>query len=218
MITEPSNHRLGDPRVFGWSPFWTLKRLINDNLFDYVGPTIRQQRGLFLREFNSPRANASKFDEVLKIATEHVNSIVAEGEDSADVSDMRHLTDTFAVSLWGTSLYGRTDHSSSDQIIRVADDILSKAGGPWSSIVYSFLLTFRLITPGDPTRSEIRLKNESEAIIADNMSCLANYERDNPDAPARTMRNISIASGGERKGPLTKFAGQLARLNLFGKT
>lgn len=207
---------MGDPRVFGWSPFWTLKRLISDNLFDYVGPDARAQRGIFIREFNSPRANAAKFDEILRIATEHVVGIVGDNG-VATVADMRHRSDTFAVALWGEALYGRTDHHSSDHVIRVADDILARAGGPWSSIVYSFLLTFRLITPGEPTRSEARLKDQGEAIVNDNIRCLENYERDQPEAPTRMMRNLSVASGGDKSGPLTKFAGQFARLNLFGK-
>lgn len=201
--------------MFGWSPFWTLIRLISNNLFDYVGPEARAQRGIFVREFNSPRANAKKFDEIVKVATEKVNAITGDGKIS-EVHDMRHVADTFAAALWGENLYGRSDHQTDEEVIRVADEILARAGGPWASMVYSFLLTFRLITPGAPTWSEARLRAEGEALIANNFDCLHAYEQNNPDAPMKTMRALSVASGGRRTGPLTKFAGQFARLNLFG--
>lgn len=214
-MMQSDYRRLGDPRVFGWSPFWTLIRLISNNLFDYVGPDARSQRGIFIREFNSPRANATKFDEIVRVATKKVNSIVGD-RNIAEVHDMRHVADTFAAALWGENLYGRSDHHADEEVIRVADDILARAGGPWASMVYSFLLTFRLITPGAPTRSEARLRAEGEAIVVNNLECLQAYERNNPDAPMKTMRNLSVASGGGKTGPLTKFAGQFARLNLFG--
>lgn len=189
--------------------------MISNNLFDYVGPDARYQRGVFIREFNSPRANAAKFDEIVKVATKQVNGILGD-RNVAEVYDMRHVADTYAAALWGENLYGRSDHKADKEVIRVADEILARAGGPWASMVYSFLLTFRLITPGAPTRSEARLRAEGEAITANNFRCLEEYERNNPDAPMRTMRALSVASGGSKTGPFTRFAGQFARLNLFG--
>lgn len=190
--------------------------MISNNLFDYVGSDARAQRGIFIREFNSPRANAKKFDEIVSVATVKVNSIVGDSN-VAEVHDMRHVADTFAAALWGENLYGRSDPKADEDVIRVADEILARAGGPWASMVYSFLLTFRLITPGEPTRSEARLRAEGEALVANNMECLQAYEKENPDAPMKTMRSLSVASGGDKTGPLNRFAGQFARLNLFGK-
>jgi hypothetical protein len=38
---------------------------------------------------------------------------------------------------------------------------------------------------------------------------------EDPDAQMEVMHKLSVTSGGKQTGPLTKFAGQFARLNFF---
>lgn len=52
--------REGDIGRMSWSPFWTLRRLIGESLFNYVGPDTSHHRNVFIREFNSTKSNAEK--------------------------------------------------------------------------------------------------------------------------------------------------------------
>lgn len=206
---------MGDPRVFSWSPFWTLIRLLDNNLFDDVGHEAMRQRGVFIREFNNPKSNIGKFDGVVRVATEHVKGITG-GSDKATIADIRHAADNFAATLWGDTLYGRANALTDGRVMKVADEILRRAGSPWPSALYSVLLTLGLVQPGKPTPSEAKVRGEIEAIYEQNVEHLEEYERKNPDSPLKTIRSLSVADGGARSGPLTRFATQFARLNVFG--
>lgn len=211
-----TSFRLGDPRVFSWSPFWTLIRLLDNNLFDDVGHEAMRQRGVFIREFNNPKSNIGKFDGVVRVATEHVKGITGDS-DKATIADIRHAADNFAATLWGDTLYGRADALTDGRVMKVADEILRRAGSPWPSALYSILLTLGLVQPGKPTPSEAKVRGEIEAIYEQNVQHLEEYERKNPDSPLKTIRSLSVADGGPRTGPLTRFATQFARLNVFGR-
>lgn len=210
-------HRLGDPRVFSWSPFWTLIRLLDNNLFDDVGPESRRQRAVFIREFNHPRSNVDKFDDIMRIATDHVKGM-AGGASQGEVADIRHVADNFAATLWGDILYGRSDALTDGRVMSAASEILRRAGSPWPSALYSFMLTLGLVEPGKPTPSEAKVRAEIEDLYKKNVQHLEEYEHNNPDSPMKTIRSLSVANGGERTGPLSKFATQFARLNVFGKS
>ncbi|KAF2626373.1 putative N-alkane-inducible cytochrome P450 [Macroventuria anomochaeta] len=213
--TKLTRCRLGDPRVFSWSPFWTLTRLLDRNLFDDVGHEAMRQRGVYIREFNNPTSNVGKFEGVLRVATEHVKAIVGDA-DAARIGDIRHAADNFAATLWGDTLYGRSDALTDDRVMRVADEILRRAGSPWPSALYSFMLTFGLVEAGKPIPSEARIRAEIEDLYKKNVQHLENYERSNPDSPVKTIRSLSVADGGKRTGPLTILATQFARINVFG--
>lgn len=86
-----------------WSPFWTLRRLIGNSLFNQVGPQIVHPRNVFIREFNNNKANEAKFDTIRKIAKAHANALTGAGK-SADVDDIRYSADNFAIALWGETL------------------------------------------------------------------------------------------------------------------
>ena len=189
--------------------------MLDNNLFDDVGHEAMRQRGVFIREFNNPKSNIGKFDGVLRIATEHVKGIT-ENLDKAIIADIRHAADNFAATLWGDTLYGRADALTDGRVMKVADEILRRAGSPWPSALYSFLLTLGLVQPGKPTPSEAKVRGEIEAIYERNVQHLEEYERKNPDSPLKTIRSLSVADGGPRSGPLTRFATQFARLNVFG--
>ena len=208
--------RLGDPRVFSWSPFWTLIRLLDNNLFDDVGHEAMRQRGVFIKEFNNPLSNVGKFDGVMRVAAEHVRALAGD-TDSAEVPDIRHAADNFAATLWGDTLYGRSDALTDCRVMKVADEILRRAGSPWPSALYSFMLTFGLVQPGKPTPSEAKVRGEIENLYEKNVQHLEDYERNNPDSLMKTIRSLSVADGGKRTGPLTRFATQFARLNVFGE-
>ncbi|KAF3039826.1 hypothetical protein E8E11_005344 [Didymella keratinophila] len=206
---------LGDPRVFSWSPFWTLIRLLDHNLFDDVGHEAMRQRGVFIKEFNNPLSNVGKLDGVMRVAAEHVRAL-AENSNSTEISDIRHAADNFAATLWGDTLYGRSDALTDGRVMKVADEILRRAGSPWPSALYSFMLTLGLVEPGKPTPSESKVRTEIENLYEKNVQHLEDYERNNPDSPMKTIRRLSVADGGKRTGPLTRFATQFARLNVFG--
>lgn len=92
-----------------WSPFWTLRRLIGNSLFNYVGPETSHQRNVFIRKFNNTKSNSEKFETIAKIATAHANALAGEGT-TADVNDIRYSADNFAIAFWGETLYGNPNH------------------------------------------------------------------------------------------------------------
>jgi len=198
-----------------WSPFWTLRRLIGHSLFNDVGPNITHHRNVFIREFNSTKSNAEKFDTISKIATEHANALA--GDDStAEVEDIRYSADNFAIALWGETLYGNPNHHVGGRVLSLSETIINLAGNPWPSVWYSFLLFLKLVNPGEPTRSEAKLRAKVAQVVEKNIGKLEQYEYENPDAPLKTIRNLSVNTGGGRTGPLSRFASEFTNLNLFG--
>ena len=207
--------REGDPGSMNWSPFCTLRRLIGDSLFNLVGPETSHQRNVFIREFNSTKSNYEKFDTIIKIATAHANALT--GEDSiAEVDDIRHTVDNFAIALWGEILYGNPNNHIDGRVLSLSDTTLNLADSPWPSIWYSFQLFLKQVSPGEPTRSEAKLQARVTEIGERNIKKLEEYEHNYPDAPMKTIRNLSFMTGGGRTGHLSKFASQFTNLNLFG--
>ena len=198
-----------------WSPFSTLRRLIGSNLFNHVGPEISHQRNVFIREFNSTKSNSEKFDTITKIARAHINVLASEGS-TAEIANITNAADDFALALWGETLYGNPQNHVGGQILGLSKIILDLAGDPWPSIWYSFQLFLKLVTPGEPTRSEAKLRKKVTKVVDRNMEILEEHERRNPDAPLKTIRNLSVMSGGARTGPLSQFASEFTSLNIFG--
>lgn len=207
--------REGDPGRMSWSPFWTLRRLIGNSLFNYVGPEVSHQRNVFIREFNATKSNAEKFDTIKKIAQAHADSLTGNGT-TAEVDDIRYSADNFAIALWGETLYGNPNHHVGGKVLSLSETIINLAGDPWPSVWYSFQLFLKLVKPGEPTRSEANLRSQVAKVVERNIGKLEEYERNNPDAPLKTIRNLSVMSGGARTGPLSKFAAEFTNLNLFG--
>ncbi|KAJ4986766.1 cytochrome P450 78A3 [Stagonosporopsis vannaccii] len=214
-FTDEIASRLGDPRVFSWSPFWTLIRLLDNNLFDDVGREAMRQRGVFIREFNNPNSNVGKFDGIVRIAAEHVKGL-AGNAGKGEVADVRYVADNFAATLWGDTLYGRSDALTDGRVMSVATEILRRAGSPWPSALYSVMLALGLIEPGKPTPSEAKVRAEIEDLYEKNVQHLEEYEHKYPDSPMKTIRSLSVANGGKRTGPLSDAAAQFAGLNVFG--
>lgn len=79
------------------------------------------------------------------------------------------------------------------------------------------MLTSGLVEPGKPTLSEAKVRADIGDLYGKNVQHLEMYERSNPDSPMKTIRSLSVADGGQRTGPLTRFATQFARLNVFGR-
>ena len=198
-----------------WSPFSTLQRLIGPNLFNHVGPEVSHQRTAFIREFSSTKSNFEKFDTIAKIAAAHVNALADESS-TAEVANITIAADSFALALWGETLYGNPQNHIGGRILSVADTILHSAGDPWPSIGYSFRLLLKLVSPGEPTRSEAKLRAEVAKIVDGNMRILEEHERKNPNAPLKTIRNLSVMTGGGRTGPLSPLASEFTNLNIFG--
>ena len=198
-----------------WSPFYTLRRLIGHSLFNEVGPEISNHRNVFIREFNTTKSNSEKFDTIAKIATKHANALTGEVS-THELDDIRSSADDFAIALWGETLYANPNYHVSGRVLSLSEVIITLVGNPWPSIWYSFLLFLKLVSPGEPTRSEAKLRAEVADIIEENIGNLEEYEQSNPDAPLKTIRNLSIMTGGGLTGPLSKFALELANLNLFG--
>ena len=113
-------------------------------------------------------------------------------------------------------LYANPNYHVGGRVLSLSEVIITLVGNPWPSIWYPFLLFLKLVSPGEPTRSEAKLRAKVADIIEENIRNLAEYEQSNPDAPLKTIRNLSIMTGGGLTGPLSKFALEFANLNLFG--
>lgn len=198
-----------------WSPFYTLRRLIGHPLFNEVGPEISNHRNVFIREFNTTKSNSEKFDTIANIATVHANALTGEVS-TQEVDDIRSSANNFAIALWGETLYANPNYHLGGRVSSLAETIITLVGNPWPSIWYSFLLFLKLVNPGEPTRSEAKLRAKDANVIEENITNLAEYEQNNLDAPLKTIRHLSVMTGGGLTGPPSKFAFELANLNLFG--
>ncbi|KAH8889468.1 putative N-alkane-inducible cytochrome P450 [Thozetella sp. PMI_491] len=207
--------REGNVERMSWSPFWTLRRLIGHSLFNYVGPETSHQRNVFIREFNANKANAEKFIMMTKIAHEHAYILTGEAQ-SAEVDDIRYSADNFAIALWGETLYGNPEHHVGGKVLSLSRTIVDLAGNPWPSVWYSLQLYLNMVNPGDPTRSESRIRSRVYEVVKRNIIRLEEYERENPEAPLKTIRTLSVMTGGGRSGPLSEFASEFTNLNIFG--
>ena len=199
-----------------WSPFWTLRRLIGNSLFNYVGPETSLQRAVFIREFNSTKSNSRKFETIARIASAHVQALTGDNQVAA-IDDIRYFADNFAIALWGETLYGNPNHHVDGQVLSLSETIINLAGNPWPSVWYSILLLFNLVNPGEPMRSEAKLRGRVAKVVEGNLVKLEEYERNNPDAPLKTIRSLSVATGGSKTGQLSRFATEFTNLNLFGE-
>ena len=172
-----------------FSPFGTLRRLIGSSLFNHVGPEASHQRNVFIREFNNTKSNSEKFDTIAEMATAHVNSLTGE-RPAAEMDDITHSMENFAVSLWGEILYGNPSYHVGGHVLHLAGIVLKLAGDPWPPIWYFFQLLFKRVNPGESTRSEAKVRTKVSEIIQKSIGKLEEYERDNPDAPLKTMRKL----------------------------
>ena len=197
-----------------WSPFYTLRRLIGHSLFNEVGPEISSRRNVFIREFNTTKSNSEKFDSIAKIATVHTNALTSEV--LTDEVDIRSSADNFAIALWGETLYANPNYHVGGRVLSLSETIITLVGNPWPSVWYSILLFLKLVNPGEPTSSEAKVHAKVADVIERTMGNLVDYEQENPDAPLKTIRNLSVMTGGGLTGPLSDFALELANLNLFG--
>lgn len=145
----------------------------------------------------------------------HVNALTGEYS-SAEVTNITNAADNFALALWGETLYGNPQNHVGGRVLSLSETILDLAGDPWPSIWYSFQLLLKLVTPGEPTRSEAKLRAKVAKVVDNNIERLEEHERKNPEAPLKTIRNLSVMTGGGRTGPLSEFASEFTNLNLFG--
>lgn len=207
--------REGDPGITSWSPFQTLRRLVGSSLFVYVGPKTSHLRNSYIREFSSTKSNSEKFDTISKLVTTHVNALT--GEDStAEVDDFRSSSENFGIALWGEILYGNPNLHIGGLVSDLSNTMLKLVSDPWSSIWHSLQVFLRLVTPGETTRSEGKVRARLVKIIESNIGKLEEYERNNPDAPLKAIRTLSVMTGGGRTGPLSQSAYDLTGINLFG--
>ena len=201
--------------ITNMSPWWTLRRLIGLSLFNYVGAEVGHQRNVLIREFNNSKSNAEKFNTVVEIATAHVNALTSD-DSSSEVEDVQHVAENFALSLWGEVLYANSSNHVDGGILSISETLLHMAASPWPSVVYNIQLFLKLVSPGEPTRSEAKVQAKVAKVIEDNLNILTTYEHNNPNASPKAIRNISLNTGGGRDGHLSSFATEFTKLNLFG--
>ena len=214
-IDDANLSREGNPNTMRCSPFTTLRRLIGDNLFSYAGPETSQRRNLFMREFMNTKSNAEKFDTVKDVASWHVDAVAGESQ-TVDIDDIGHVANNYAVSMWGDVLYGNREYYLDGEVLTLSESIMAMASSPWSSIWQVIQEFLGLVAPGGATRSEQNVRDRVDAVVGKCIKRLEDCERNDPEAPLKTMRNLSVKSGGERTGPLSKFAADFANLNFFG--
>ena len=123
------------------------------------------------------------------MATAHIDALIGEGS-IAEIGDITHSTENFAVALWGELLYGHPKYHVGGHVLSLAGIILKLAGDPWPPIWYFFQLLLKRVTPGEPTRSEAKLRTKVSDIIEKNIGILEEYERDKPDAPLKVIRKL----------------------------
>ena len=201
--------------ITNMSPWWTLRRLIGLSLFNYVGSEVGHQRNVLIREFNNLKSNAEKFNTVVEIATAHVNALTSD-DSTGEVEDVKTVAENFAISLWGEVLYANRSNHVDGRILSISNKLLHLAGSPWPSVVYTVQLFLKLVTLGKPTRSEAKVQAKIRKVIKANLNILETYEHNNPNASPKAIRNISVNTGGGRDGPLSSFATEFSKLNLFG--
>ena len=207
--------RDGDPGRLSWSPFRNLARSIGVSLFNVVGSETSRQRSVYMREFNNTKSNSEKFDTITKMATTHAHALTGESS-IAEIDDIRHFAESFAVALWGETLYGHPNMHVSGQVLSLSEKILNLAVDPWHLVWYTIQLRLKLKSPDEPTRLEAKCRTGVDKILDGNVEKLEEYERNNPDAPLKTIRKLSIFTDGERTGPLSEFATSFGNLNIFG--
>ena len=144
---------------------------------------------MFIREFNNTKSNSEKFDTIREMATAHINALTDEGS-TIEIDDITHSTENFAVSLWGEILYANPSYHVGGHVLSLAGITLKLAGDPWPPIWYFFQLLLKRVTPGEPTRSEAKLRTKVSEIIEKSIGKLEKHERDNPGAPLKTMRRL----------------------------
>ena len=207
--------REGDSMITNLSPWWTLRRMIGPNLFNYVGPDTARQRSAMIREFSSLKSNAERFNTIFETAKAHIDALTG-GFPSTEVEDMKYAAESFAIALWGEVLYGNPSNHVDGRVLGLGKILLRLTGSPWPSVQYSCQVFLKLVTTGEPTRSEAKVKRRIEEVIEDNLEILEKYEHKNPNAPLKTIRSLSVNTGGARAGPLSRFATEFTKLNLFG--
>ena len=180
-----------------------------------IGPEVSHHRNVFIREFNSTKSNAEKFNTIRKIAIDHTNALAGENL-TAEVRDFRYAADNFAIALWGETLYANPNHHMDGRVMHLSEIIINLAGSPWPSVWYSLQLFLKLVKAGEPTCSEAKLRARVIEKVDKSIRVLEEYERHNPEAPLKTIRNLSVRTGGNRTGPLSKFASAFTTLNFFG--
>lgn len=154
--------RLGDVRYFGWSPFWTLIRMIGYNQFDDVGPVAIRRRGYFLKEFQHSKANVGKFEGLQRVARKHVSRM---SQNDGKIKDIRLVVDKYSAALFGDVLYGRDDPDTDDRVINVADEILRRMVRVlWSSDIYPLLTDHCKLT--SPYRGRLGLQSSTWSFYA----------------------------------------------------
>lgn len=153
----------------------------------------------------------AKFDTIKRITEQHCADI--EGY----VDDIRHVADNFAVALWGDLLYGNPSNRVDSKVLTLSNTTMDMVGDPWSAVWYYFQLILRFISPGQPTRYETKLRSQIANVMRRNIANLHAHEAkpSNTTAP-KTIRSISLQTGGTPTGPLSTFATEFANLNLFG--
>jgi hypothetical protein len=135
---------------------------------------------------------------------------------TAVVEDVRCSAGNFAIALWGEILYGNPNYHIGGHVMSLSQTILNLAGSPWPSIWYSLARILHLVTPGQPTLSEAKIRARVAEVVDGSVKKLEKFEHNNPDAPLRTIRVISVKTGGGRTGPLSNFASEFTNLNVFG--
>jgi DNA-binding Xre family transcriptional regulator len=209
------SHREGRSGSMNWSPFQTLFRLIGESLFTYTGNDVHHQRVAYTQEFNSGKANAVAFETIAKISCAHIDALTS-STTPTEIDDIKYAMDNFALVLWGEHLYGNPNHHLDSQVLPVSNRIVELCGSPWPAIRYSLLALTRLVTPGKPTQGEASLRCQVTDIVDRNFKVLERNERDHPNAEPKTMRRISMQTGGSKTGPFSQFAVEFAHLNIFG--
>ena len=129
---------------------------------------------------------------------------------------MKRAADNFAVSLWGELLYGNPNFHEGGAVLSLSDKIMDLAVSPWSNLWHAIQRLLGLVAADEPTKSEAKVRADLAGLAEENMAILETHELHHPKAPPKTIRNLSLNSGGGRYGPLSDFAYELTHLNVFG--
>lgn len=204
--------REGDLAHTVMSPWSALRRLIGKSLFTEVGPNVALHRKAFSRELNSTGALAEKFVTVNKLAAKHIHALSPD-RSTAEISDIERVVDDYSIDVWGTLLYGNPEFSTNESVWKTSESVKKNIVG--STVGYALQMLLRMRCPGSLSKVEMQSQMDITNIVEKNCKVLEENERVD-DAPPGLLRRLSMMTGGERRGPLSDFAHEVAKFNVFG--
>ncbi|KAK2592721.1 hypothetical protein QQS21_009564 [Conoideocrella luteorostrata] len=189
----------------GRGPFGIAQRLTGDVTTNADGKNWHRWRTNLLKDFHSPAALNSLYDDILRIAKDHVRKM----KDHKSGQDLRKTMEAYALdTVWYMALGSENVSESSGELLSVMSRYMNIVGNPshlWRHSVRNFFLgkPFR-----EPDYVEQSIRDDINKVIGKLLD--QNIREINPEAPCdkgqrhRFLQRISKESGGSCQKPITE--------------